>query len=379
MPKIKKYTNISLSDALVDVLEEVSPRRILIVHGSKSYNTSGAKGAIEQVCHKFDIDEIIVSEKYLSLLKLTKLIKEIKRVRYDLIIGMGGGIVLDATKIMSLIINNEGTSSDILRYIEGTKMPVRTTKMLLVPTTSGTGAEVTPFSVVYIGGIKHSLSTNELTPDYIILDPQLTHSLDKFQTAVGGCDAIAQAIESFWSISATKESQLFSEKALRYLLPSIVKTVNQPDPKSRRKMLIGAHYSGMAISIAKTTISHAISYPLTSKLGISHGHAVMLTLPYIFELFNHPETYGLRKNVRSEYLRQTIEKLLRIMGVSSCTEAKKYLLKLMEDLHLPTYVSTNEKICIEDLVSEVNTERLSNFPISVDQKTIRSILRVILV
>lgn len=154
-------------------------------------------------------------------------------------------------------------------------------KHTAIPTTGGTGSEVTKYCVLMVGGKKKTFTDEKFIPTSYILNPQLLVTLPFEQTLSSGLDALAQSLESYWSINKTPESKLYSLVAYNLVLDNLGISLREPDNlQARMNMLLAANFSGKAINITKTNICHAISYPLTELYGIPHGIACGLTLAY---------------------------------------------------------------------------------------------------
>lgn len=300
-------------------------KNIFVVHGKNSYHLSGASGYIDRiVCERFgsysDISPNPKKEEY------DKLAEEFSsRGPMDYIIAVGGGTIIDMGKLLSADFN---------------------VPLVVVPTTAGTGSEVTPFAVLYVDGEKTSVSVPP--PDYVVVDYRLTRSMPEYLTACCGMDVLAQGIESFWSKLSTEQSRGFSEKAIRYVMDYLTLAMGDDDV-GRFAMSTAAHYSGMAIAIGKTTACHALSYEIGKKYDLPHGHAVALTLPEVF-------WFNMGGNSPRE------QALLEIMGYSEAGMAYKHLKEFNDKLGL----WVPEKVDKEDLrfiASKVNHERLANNPV----------------
>lgn len=152
-------------------------------------------------------------------------------------------------------------------------------KHTAIPTTAGTGSEVTKYCVLMVKGHKVTYDLN--VPDSYVLDPRLVTSLPELHTLSSGLDAISQACESLWSTNATMVSRNYATLALQLLFDNLKPSMEQPlNEIYRMNMLIGANLSGRAINITKTNICHAISYPLTELYNIPHGIACGMSLKY---------------------------------------------------------------------------------------------------
>lgn len=159
-------------------------------------------------------------------------------------------------------------------------------KHTAIPTTAGTGSEVTKYCVLMVDGKKTTFADNKFIPSRYILDPRLVTGLPYLQTVSSGFDALSQALESFWSKNATPKSKLKSQLAIDLILDNLIECVKNPKREApRMNMLLAANFAGRAINVTKTNVCHAISYPLTEKYGIPHGIACAMTLPYFVKKF----------------------------------------------------------------------------------------------
>lgn len=208
--------------------------------------------------------------------------------QFDCIIAIGGGSVLDVGKIMRVSL---GGSKPYLLNCNDTNFSTFTknTKiisLIAVPTTSGSGAEVTPFSTIWdaVGQKKYSWYSENLNPDIALLDPELARTLPKIQTIYSGLDCISHALESIWNRNLTDKSRMFAIESLKITSEYFLRTIEDlTNLNYRKKMQIASTMAGLAISSTKTAIAHSISYPLTAKLGIPHGLASSFTLEKILQ------------------------------------------------------------------------------------------------
>jgi alcohol dehydrogenase class IV len=190
-----------------------------------------------------------------------------------------------ATKVIS---TGGGSTIDVGKYVSfKLNIPHRA-----IPTTAGTGSEVTKFAVFIVNGKKWSMEDDRLIPQEYELNPELITSLPAEQTASTGLDALAHAIESWWSPNATEVSRIYARRAINLILNSLYDSYRNPSNEMlRMNMLEAANKAGRAINITKTSICHAISYPLTTKYNIPHGIACSMTLPIFMKYFGmHNQT-----------------------------------------------------------------------------------------
>ena len=230
---------------------------------------------------------------------------------------------------------------------------------IAAPTTAGSGSEATAFAVIYRSKKKISIADPSLLPVIAILDPVLTYHLPAYQTAVSGMDVLAQAVESYWSKKANKESRAYAAEAILTWKEFFHRSVTDPDPMVRERMLWAAHLAGKAINITRTTGPHALSYYLTAHHQVPHGQAVALYLP-VFFLYNDPE--------RSLY---------DLLGVGTAGEAKNFIEEKIKSAGLATRYSElgldKEKL-LNSIPGEVNQERFDNNPVGFEWGKLKSLL-----
>lgn len=210
---------------------------------------------------------------------------KLRALNVDCVIGLGGGSALDAAKVLATTIPS--TAAPTLAKIFRENAPTQWSKklpMVAVPTTSGTGAEVTPFATVWDHAQqkKNSLAGNFVYPDLALLDASLTLTLGEDDTLYPAMDAISHALESLWNKNCTPVSRAFAFQSLELsnvALPFVMQ--NPQDLSSRQDLQTASILAGLAISQTRTAIAHSISYPLTSAYGVPHGLACSFTLPIL--------------------------------------------------------------------------------------------------
>jgi phosphonate metabolism-associated iron-containing alcohol dehydrogenase len=204
----------------------------------------------------------------------------------DLLIALGGGSALDTAKGIAALASpgcaKPGWLSAHLR--EGAPFPddFWPLPMIAIPTTAGTGSEVTSWGTVWdeMDGSKHSISHPLLFPEVALLIPELTLTAPPELTLVTGLDAISHCMESIWNRRASPVSDAFAVAGLRKIFSAMDDVLATPDNlKARRTMQEGALFGGLAISSNATALGHSMSYPLSSRFGMPHGLACSFTLP----------------------------------------------------------------------------------------------------
>ena len=284
------------------------------------------------------------------------------------VIAVGGGSPMDVAKLIKALAGQEG---DPAAYIRGEKTLVGNDHIDLIalPTTSGSGSESTHFAVVYINKVKYSLAHQDLLPETVLLDPSLTSSMSPYQTACSGFDALAQAVESYWSVNADNISREYSREAVALVMKHLRNAVNAPDKLSRAGMQRAANLAGRAINLTKTTAAHAFCYYLTSRFGTPHGHAVGLLLGKFF-IFNSRVSKKDLSATSVEHVRNSIKELCSMIGAKTPEDAHDILGELMSDCGLEKDISKVMDIdaCFDDFYKSVNVQRLGNNPRKVDDR-----------
>jgi alcohol dehydrogenase class IV len=253
--------------------------------------------------------------------------------------------------------------------------PAADVPLVAIPTTAGTGAETTQFAVVYIGRIKHSIDHAALRPNVAIVDPALTASIGPRASAASGMDALAQGIESIWSVASTAHSRRAATRAVRLALSCLEAAVVEGTREGRIGMSMAAHLSGLAINETRTTASHAASYPLTARHGIPHGHAVALTLPAMLEFNAGVGPDDVLDPGGVVAARAKLGVVLDVLGVPDAAAGRRRLLDLMTRLGLETTLGELGITDLDPLVAEgFNPARAGNNPRRHTPEVLRSML-----
>lgn len=209
------------------------------------------------------------------------------------LIGFGGGSSLDVAKLVALLLGS-GEAIDEAWGVGNAKGP--RLPLVLVPTTAGTGSEVTPVSIITVGGEeKRGVSSPILLPDLALLDPDLTLGLPSSITAATGVDAMVHAIEAYASKNANNNplSKMLARQALQLLGAHIETAVADSGNRAARgAMLLGSMLAGQAFANSPVAAVHALAYPIGGIFHVPHGLSNALVLPHVLR-FNAPEAAGL--------------------------------------------------------------------------------------
>ncbi len=218
----------------------------------------------------------------------------------DFIVALGGGSPLDVAKAAAVLAAYGGKITD---YEGGGKVPGPVVPMIAVPTTAGTGSEVTAFSVItdHSRSYKLTVVSNALLPAYAILDPELITSVPAGTAAACGVDALVHALEAYISLAASPFSDMFALKALRLIGENIRSYVaNRKKETAAEGMLLGSLFAGIAFSHARLGDVHAMSHPVSAYFDVAHGIANAVLLPTIVtfnELSDRGKYYDIYRSI----------------------------------------------------------------------------------
>jgi len=308
--------------------------RALVVAGRGSLE-SGRIKAVEDELAKASVDYIVYSDfmPEPTLDQAERLAEYVDRVlgreKIGFVIGFGGGSSLDMAKVASLASANP---RPIEQYMGVDKVPRKGLPLILVPTTAGSGSEVSKSVVLARGGIKESIVSEKVLADLAIVDPMLTITAPPSLTSVTGIDALSHAIEAYMSVNANDFTSPLALKAISVISTNLRKAYsNGSDLDARKAMSEAALLAGLAFSNASNCAGHAAAYAFAAKYGVPHGMACGISLPYVmkFNMLAIPERLAdvaIAMGVRAEGLSTRELAQLAIAEV----------VDLITDLDLPT-------------------------------------------
>ena len=366
--------NLSFSkkDDLKKFLKEEKHNKILIICGQKSFKSSGANKLFEDLLNNKKVEFYFKKFSIPNHTELQDIINYIKNFSPNLIIAVGGGSVLDYAKIANTLTNSENLKDELVNSNYNAKK--KFAKLVAIPTTAGSGAEVTSNAVIYVDKIKYSVEGDQLRPDHFFLIPDLVLTASNKIKSSAGFDAIAQAVESLISRRSNEESKVFAEKSLKLSLNYFLDYLEKPNYENTSAMCLAANLSGKAISISKTTAPHAVSYPFTALYNISHGHAVSLTLNKFLK-FNYKNLASAKCNFD---LNSRFKILFDLTKTKSFEAFDQYLVNLKNNAKLE---NNFEKLGIDinknytKIISSVNSKRLANNPVDLNLVDLKKIIQ----
>lgn len=281
----------------------------------------------------------------------------------DLIVAVGGGSSIDLAKAISALYDYG--SNDVLDLIKNKKYLNNSSSIpfIAVPTTAGTGSECTKWATIwdFDNSKKYSIDADYLYPKESWLVPQLTSTMDEKMTLATGLDALAHAMESYWSVPSNSYTRVLARNSISIIKTYLPLVLNDLDNlEYRKEMLMGSFFAGLAFSNTRTTACHSISYPLTMMFGINHGFAAAITL---FEVLNRNWKYLKEKDL-----------FLKSWDADGLDDIEKWFKDVSDDgLKLSSFGV--EKKDIPEIVKLATTGgRMDNNPIVFNEDEIEDIL-----
>lgn len=276
-------------------------------------------GLLLQVTNKLEvpIDVMTIASPEPSFVDMEALLGQLINQHYDLLIGIGGGSVLDTAKILSVMLTNK---ENIRSFIGTDNIKQPGVATILIPTTAGTGSEVTNIAIFtdLQDNMKKGIVSPYLLPNVAIVDANLTLTVPPAVTAATGMDALVHAIEAYTSVNANMLTDSMAIQAIKLIGGAIRKAVHQGnDIKARADMAMGSLLAGIAFGNAGVGAVHALAYPLGGKYKIPHGVSNSLLLPYVmkYNVVANVEKFAevaeaLGENVREMSLRDAADQAI---------------------------------------------------------------------
>jgi alcohol dehydrogenase class IV len=311
---------------------------------------------------------------------VTECLNLAKRNKIDVIIGIGGGSAIDAGKAVSALVTNGGDLFDYLEVI-GRGKPIKnpTIPFIAVPTTAGTGTEVTKNAVIKSDehSVKVSLRSPFMLPDIAILDPVLTYSMPKEVTASTGLDAFTQVIEPYVSIKANMLTDAICKEGIKRISRSLLKAFkNGNDAKAREDMCIGSLFGGIALANAKLGAVHGFAGPMGGMINAPHGVICGILLPYVIKA----NIKALEERKPTSEVFKKYEKVAKIVTKKESAKPRdlvRWTDELYEKLNMPhlSEVDLKEEQ-IEELISKAKiSNSMKGNPIVLTDDELRGIIK----
>lgn len=335
-------------------------------------------GLVNQVTDLLDTAQITYElytdiEPEPSLACGENLVQFTKEKQPDLIIGLGGGSALDLTKLAAVLAAHEGKVAEYLNLTGTKSLEKKGIPRVLLPTTSGTGSEVTNISVLSLESTKDVVAHNFLLADAAIVDPALTVTVPPKVTAATGVDALVHALEAYISINASPTSDALALQAIRLISRSLRTAVKDgKNQQARTDMSQGSYLAGLAFFNAGVAGVHALAYPLGGRFHLAHGDSNAVLLPYVMGY------------IRQSCMQRMADMLNALGGNSQylSTEEASYecvhlLKRLVEDVEIPSTLKGFDvpESALEMLTEDATKQKrlLGRSPFALEKHHIREI------
>ncbi|HHD2753575.1 TPA: 1-propanol dehydrogenase PduQ [Clostridium perfringens] len=327
MKRFKIKTEILFGEGALDYLKELKNKKVFIVTDPFMVKS----GTIEKLTNNLKESEVCVFSEIVPdppIELVVSGIEMLKEFNPDVVIALGGGSAIDATKAI----------------IDFSKKLVKLNEMkfIAIPTTSGTGSEVTSFSVITDNqkGVKYPLVSDELLPDIAILDPELVRTVPNFITADTGMDVLTHALEAYVSKNATDFSDALAEKAATLVFKYLLKAYKDGnDIEAREKMHNASCLAGLAFNEASLGVNHGIAHVLGGKFHVPHGRTNSILLPHIIEYNADITGYNSREFSEAAEKYARIAKIVGLQGSNTRGLVKNLIneiKKMQKTMNMPT-------------------------------------------
>jgi alcohol dehydrogenase class IV len=263
------------------VVDELNGKKVFLVTGKQSAKRFGLLERLASDLKGLTLEVYAEIEENPSIETVDKGAVKCKETGSDLVIGLGGGSALDAGKSIAMLQKNPGS---IREYLDQERVcQTKGLPYVAIPTTSGTGSEVTPFTVITHKArkAKPAIAPPENFPNVALVDPELTMSMP-FEVAVStGLDALCQAVEGFWSTQANPVTRALAFQAIKLAIENLEQACLKKDKESVTHMALASHLTGIEMSNIGNTSIHPLSYPITLDYDVAHGFACAIFLPEV--------------------------------------------------------------------------------------------------
>ncbi|MBE0517031.1 MAG: iron-containing alcohol dehydrogenase [Methanophagales archaeon] len=252
-----------------------------------------------------------------------------RAANYDLVVGVGGGSVLDMAKVASAAVANPRQA--VSDFFGANKIANPSVPKMLIPTTAGTGAEATPYALIIVEEKKKAIASPYNLADVVLISPSFTASMPPEITASTGMDALSHAVEAALSLGANPLTDSFALEAIRTISDNLEEAFAHGDNlEARLKMSLAAMLAGMAFGNAGVIVGHAAAHTIGARYNISHAKASALALPYVME-YNTPAA----EEKLAKVARELGEDISGVPDEEAASKAVAHVKKMLEALKLP--------------------------------------------
>lgn len=323
-------------------------KKILIISGKNSFNNNFFQAEVKNnslsYLFYFKKSYLPKYDEYEKILKIRE------KFNPDVVLGIGGGCVIDYAKLVSAT------------YIKEKKIKIcrKKKKLIIIPTTAGSGAEATSSAVIYLKNKKISIENKKIIPDYFFFKPSLLNTLNKIAKGSSAFDILAQSIESCLSKKKSIKSINFAKKSIKLFLRNYSKYLKYRRKNTNKTMLKSANYSGKAIELTRTSIPHAVSYGYSFYYKLPHGNAVSLNFIYLIDkiidkLVNKKKTYILKILFGLFKVKNKENFIKKLKIIIATLQLKQFLNKKFNKKKINQFINTQR---FNNCIVKINREKL---------------------
>ena len=372
--KFREPIKLKNKEELLEVIIKKNKQRILLLSGNHMKDTAYYKNLKEYLEQKLTVFVNTTVPSDPDITTINKIVKEAKENKIDLIIGIGGGSTMDATKIVSASLTNKKPISKMKGMLKIKKKPL---DFILIPTTAGTGSECTVAAVISDkeNNLKYAVNDPKLIPEYALLDPLTLESVSPFFTSTTGLDALTHAVEAYIGKSNTKKTKKEAKEAIQLIFDNLYEASTTNDLIYKEQMMLASYKAGLAITKAYVGYVHAISHSIAAYHHYSHGYLNAILLPRVLK------EYG-----KSIY--RKIGKLTKELGYiemdASNEEATNHFINMIEQLNSDLNIKSNLDIKftndnIDEMIKHCKNEVKFFYPVPcyLSDKTLKKLYNTI--
>lgn len=363
---VRLYWDTHCISHIKENVKELNAKKVLLIKWSETALQNEAGKELYEALVDCEVMELVFEKSNPDIRDLYELYQDKKENKPELIIAVGGGSVLDIAKSFAAILDDKYASIEELREAIINKKTGRPAcPWIGIPTTAGTGSEVTCWATVWDGekGSKLSLEDRRNYAYAAYVDPEFTMSMPMKLVVSSALDAMAHATESYWAKANNFVSSIYALKAISMIMDNLELLMENPKTEYYLAMAEASMLAGRAFSNTKTTACHSISYPLTLRYGIPHGVAVSILLPSLLSI-NEGEI-------------KEKEILLEAYGAKTMEEAGQRVIAILEKAGIAYKLSDwkVKKEELEELAESCFTKgRMENNPVDLSKKDVVEIL-----
>lgn len=363
---VRLYWDAHCISNIKENIAELGAKSVLLIKWSNAALENQAGKDMYQALSDCEVNEIVFEKSNPDISDLYELYLNKKNEKPDVIIAVGGGSVLDIAKSLAAILNNEYGDVEALRQaITNKSTGVPACPWIGIPTTAGTGSEVTCWATIWDSakGSKLSLEDKRNYAYAAYVDPVFTMSMPMKLVVSSALDAAAHATESYWAKAHNMVSSIYALKAISMIMTNLEALMDDPKEEYYLAMAEASMLAGRAFSNTKTTACHSISYPLTLGYGIPHGVAVSMLLPSLLCI--------------NESKIEAKEQLLEAYGAKTWEEAGARIVRLLDKAGISHKLSEWKvaKEDIEAIAANCFTKgRMENNPVDLSKEDVIQIL-----